>query len=113
MKQILRSIIRVMGESDEKYRVYIILHPMSKKKDYKEFISNNIFFTRERVGNAEIVVSSISTLFYNYLRSGYKGRIMVVDTAKGMNFSRNKYSNLEYYDSLSGFNKSLREILGK
>ncbi len=113
MKPILKSVTQAINEANEKYRMYIILHPMSKKKDYEEFIDNNVFFTRERIGNAEIVVSSISTLFYNYLRSGYKGKIMVVETAGIMEAFGDKYLNLEYYDDLNKFGKSLKEILEK
>ncbi len=111
MNEIIRKVIDATNNSEDKYYVFIQLHPMSKKGDYREYALEGVKFTRDRIGNAEVVVSPFSALFYNYLRSGYKGRIMLVDTEKMVIEFRGKYPNLEYYDGLSEFGKALNTIV--
>ena len=113
MRDIISCAVRVVEKHKQDYKLYILLHPMSSENDYSEYAEKNICFSRERIGNADIMVSPSSTLFYNYLRSGYQGKILMVDTNHSLYDFKGKYSNLLYFDSISDYAGALERLISE
>lgn len=108
----MRDIIEIILESNPTGRIIVMLHPLSRIEVYKEFTGNkNIEFLHDkREWNLDIMVSSPSTLAYEYLQNGFQMPVFFVDINCIMEDFKGRYDNLIYIDNLQLLRKELRKI---
>ena len=74
--QIIRIVMNICGN----YDIYIMLHPRSNIEIYRSLKKcSNIHFIEEKEWNLDLVISTPSTLAYDYIRAGFVNPIIFVD----------------------------------
>ncbi len=110
---ILRCISNTLKKGED---VTVMLHPLSKADDYKDNVNGcscNITFTRDKYLNYDLLISTPSTLAYDYLREGYKNPIILADFKHKMKDVFSDYSNVIYVDSEELLNEKVINITAK
>ena len=108
---ILEAVKKYCRKYDD---VYIMLHPLSDQMDYKDIMASSICsitFTREKIFDFDMIISTPSTLAYDYLRADYKKPIIFADFKLRMRDVFSKYENVLFVDSADRLNEKLAEIM--
>ncbi len=104
MKKIINCVINYYGSDT---MILIMLHPLSKERDYKEFKRKNVEFISQKIWNIDLLISATSTLAYDYIRNGFTKKILFVDLNGLFPEYKNTFGNLVYLNDLEGLEENL------
>lgn len=90
--------------------IIIMLHPITKRDKYKAIKNKNIIFTYQKIWNLDLIISSVSTLVYDYIMQGFKNPIYFVDTTGTMPEFKEKFGNLEYIERIKQLEENLKNV---
>lgn len=94
--------------------IYIMLHPLSNEEDYAEEVRNiasQVTFTREKYLDYDLLISTPSTLAYDYIREGYSCPIVLAEFGHGIAESFAGYHNVIHAENAEKLDAILKEYL--
>lgn len=108
---ISEDVISMVLSVFPKAKIIIMLHPLSKQAQYKKFadMPNLIFSSKEKEWNLDLLVSTASTLAYDYIQNNFQAPILFVDVTNVFPDYRNSYKNLIYIESMTELKLRLKE----
>lgn len=98
----------------ENHDVVIMLHPLSKQSEYEKLVKNcrcNVTFTREKYIDFNMIISTPSTLAYDYVRSGYTGPIIFAQFILRVKDGLENYKNVIHVGSPDELDHIVAEML--
>lgn len=108
--QIIRIVMNICGN----YDIYIMLHPRSNIEIYRSLKKcSNIHFIEEKEWNLDLVISTPSTLAYDYIRAGFVNPIIFVDINRKLPEFKNEYPNLYYLDNIEKLGEIINDKISE
>ncbi len=107
MKDIIQCVINHYKDDTA---ILIMLHPLSRKRTYKAFEGiKNVYISRKKIRNADLLVCAPSALVYDYIRNGFANKIIFVDQYRKFPEYRSAYNNLIYVEGLCELDETLQD----
>lgn len=107
---IIRKVMSACGEID----IYVMLHPRTNKKKYRSLKGyKNIYFMEEKEWNLDLIVTTPSTLVYDYIKAGFTKPIIFVDINRNLSEFKNEYPNVFYLDKIEKLGEIINDKINE